>query len=106
MATQKETVEYILEALDDDKTFSARPMFGEFALYANQQVVALICDDTLYVKIMPASQALASSCKQGQPYPGAKAYYIVAEEQLHTIDHLPQILRNIADEIPAKKRKI
>lgn len=106
MATKKETVEYILEALDDDKTFSARPMFGEYALYANQKVVALICDDTLYVKIMHASQPLTLSCEQGPPYPGAKAHYIVAEEQLHLIDHLPQILSNIADEIPEKKRKI
>lgn len=62
MATQKETVTYILEQLDNDAQFSARAMFGEYALYAGGKVVALICDDLLYVKIMPVSEELESVC--------------------------------------------
>ena len=103
MATQKDTVEYILETLDDTLAFSARPMFGEYALYAHGKVVALICDDTLFVKIMTASQQLESLCEKGPPYPGAKPYYVIAEEQLNSISHLSQILLNLAEEIPAKK---
>ena len=39
----------------------SRAMFGEYALYADGKVVALVCDDLLYVKILPASAALAAS---------------------------------------------
>ena len=50
MATRKETVEFILGKLRDVKRFSARAMFGEYALYADGEVVALICDGRLYVR--------------------------------------------------------
>ena len=105
MATQKETIEFILEKLGDPKLFSARAMFGEYALYAKGKVVALVCDDLLYVKILPASQSLEKICEKGDPYPGAKPHYIVEESQLSSVDDLPAILLDIADSLPAKKKK-
>jgi TfoX/Sxy family transcriptional regulator of competence genes len=77
MATQKETVEFILSKLRDRGRFSVRAMFGEFALYADGKVVALICDNLLHVNILPASQVLEHLCETGKPYPGAKPHYIV-----------------------------
>ena len=105
MATNKETIEFILEKLDDQDSFSARAMFGEYALYAKGKVVALICDDTLYVKILPASQKLESLCEKGSPYPGAKLHYVVEEHLLASMAQLPSILLAIADSIPAKITK-
>lgn len=96
MATQKETVEFVLEKLREPVRFSARAMFGEYALYADGQVVALICDDRLFVKMVPASAALANQCEAGEPYPGAKPHYLIEEGQLSTIHDLPQILFAIA----------
>src|SRR3954465_8403080 len=96
MATQKETVEFILGRLCDPNRFSARVMFGEYALYADGKVVALICDDRLYVKIVPASVELESQCELGNPYRGAKPHYIVDEGQLARMDDLPSILFGIA----------
>jgi TfoX/Sxy family transcriptional regulator of competence genes len=112
MATQKETVDFILGKLRDAKRFSARAMFGEYALYADGEVVALICDDRLYVKILPASLELEAQCEQGAPYPGAKLHYLVGEGQLSTLPDLPAILLDIAKsrvmktkKVPAKKRR-
>ena len=105
MATQKETIEFILGKLRDRSRFSARAMFGEYALYADGKVVALACDDRLYVKIVPASQALAGLCEKGEPYPGAKPHYLVEEGQLSTLENLPAILCAIAESIPEKKPK-
>jgi DNA transformation protein and related proteins len=105
MATQKETVEFILEKLRDRSRFSARAMFGEYALYADGKVVALVCDDLLYVKILPASQTLERRCEKGEPYPGAKPHYLVEEGQLSTLDDLPTILGAVAASIPDKKPK-
>ncbi|HEX5218546.1 MAG TPA: TfoX/Sxy family protein [Verrucomicrobiae bacterium] len=104
MATQKETVEFILGKLRDAKRFSARAMFGEYALYADGEVVALICDDRLYVKMLPTSRELEAQCEQGAPYPGAKPHYLVDEGQLSTLPNLPAILLAIAKSRASKKR--
>lgn len=103
MATHKDTIEFICKKLRNPQRFSARAMFGEYALYADGKVVGLVCDDLLYVKIMPASAVLSDLCEQGAPYPGATPHYIVDEEQLSTIEELPEILHAIAESLPAKK---
>jgi TfoX/Sxy family transcriptional regulator of competence genes len=96
MATNSSTIEYILDHLGDERCFHARAMFGEYALYAHKRVVALVCDDLLYVKVRPESVALADVCELGAPYPGAKPHYIVTEDHLATLEDLPNILRAIA----------
>lgn len=80
-------------------------MFGEFALYANDKTVAFICDNLLYVKILPASKELEPLCEKAPPYSGAKLYYLVEETQLSTLPNLPAILFAIAEVTPAKKKK-
>lgn len=104
MATQKETVDFILSKLRDAKRFSARAMFGEYALYADGAVVALISDDRLFVKILPASAALEGQCEKGEPYPSAKPHYLVEEGQLSTLVELPAILFAIAKSRTTKKK--
>lgn len=104
MATQKETVEFLLAKLREPERFAARAMFGEYALYADGKVVALICDDLLYVKILPASQELETLCEKGEPYPGARPHYLVEETQLSTLPALSQILCAIAGSQPVKKK--
>jgi DNA transformation protein and related proteins len=103
MATQKETVEFLLEKLGDPG-FTVRSMFGEYALYAGGKTVGFVCDDLLYVKILPASASLESQCEKGHAYPGSKLYYVVEESQLSSIEDLPEILFDIAASIPAKKK--
>lgn len=103
MSTQKETVEFIVEKLGDTERFATRAMFGEYALYADGKVVALICDDQLYVKIVPESIELEDICEKDAPYPGAKLHYLVEEVQLSQIDNLSDILFDIAKSLPPKK---
>lgn len=105
MSTQKETIEFILEKLGHAERFAVRPMFGEYALYADGKTVALVCDDQLYVKILPASAALEKVCDTDAPYPGARPHYLVEEVQLSQIRELPGILFDIAASLPAKRSK-
>jgi TfoX/Sxy family transcriptional regulator of competence genes len=102
MATQKKTVEFLLAKLRHRERFSVRAMFGEYALYADGKVVALVCDDLLYVKILPASSELENQCEKGNPFPGAKPHYIVEEGQLSRVENLAQILLAIATSLPKK----
>jgi TfoX/Sxy family transcriptional regulator of competence genes len=103
MATEKETVEFILTKLGSPR-FSVRPMFGEYSLYADGKVVALVCDDRLYVKDHSTTKVLADECEQGPPYPGAKPHFIVDESQLSTITELPKMLLRLSAALPEPKR--
>ena len=105
MGTQKETVEFILSRLRDTNRFSTRAMFGEYALYADGKVVALICDDRLYVKILPQSRTLENQCEKGHPYPGARLHYLDEEGQLSTLPDLPGVLFAIARSRASKRPK-
>ena len=96
MPTSKETAELILRKLRHPDRISAKRMFGEFGLYADGKMVAVICDDRLYVKIAPASQELEDQCEKGEPYPRAKPHYLVDEGQISTIPNLPAILFALA----------
>ena len=112
MSTQKETVEFILEKLGQPEVFSVRKMFGEYALYVHPtkggvgpKVVGLICDDQLYVKIVPASLELEGICEKDEAYPGSKPYYLVEESQLSHIKNFAEILCNVASSLPPPKIK-
>ncbi len=102
MSTQKETVEFILEKLGSPGRFATRAMFGEYALYADGKVVALVCDDQLYVKILPATSELENVCQKAQPYPKAKLHYLVEESQLSILGHLPEMLIDVAKSLLQK----
>lgn len=108
MATNKETVTHILAVLNDNGRSSvctARAMFGEYGLYCNGTVVGFVCDDTLFVKIVPASSELESICEKGPCYPGSKDYYVVEESEVGRIDGLVEILHDIATTAPQKKKR-
>ena len=105
MASRRETVEFLLEQLGSPDRFAVRTMFGEYALYADGKTVALVCDDRLYVKILPASEDLRSQCEQGPPYPGAKAHYVLGEDQWTSLRALPRILIDLAASLPEPKPK-
>ncbi|HEX7860715.1 MAG TPA: TfoX/Sxy family protein [Verrucomicrobiae bacterium] len=105
MATINETAQFILTKLRHPDRFTAKRMFGEFGLYADGKMVALICDDRLYVKIAPPSAALEPQCEKGEPYPRSKLHYLIDEGQLSTIPTLPSILLALAEAMPEKKTK-
>ena len=91
--------------MGEPKHFTVRAMFGEYALYADGKVVGLVCDDQLYVKILPASAELEGICDKDEAYPGSKPYYVVEESQLSQIPNLAEILLDIAKSLPEKKAK-
>lgn len=103
MGTRADTVRFILQKLGQSGRFEARPMFGEYGVYADGRFVGVVCDDQLYVKILPESAALAAVCDQDTPYPGAKPHYLVEETQLSTLTELASILVAMAAAIPEKK---
>lgn len=101
MATRAETIAPILDAVPGT---SARKMFGEYALYLDGKVVALICDDRLFVKPLPEARALLAGAEEAPPYPGAKPH-LVADAWLDEPDVLAEALRAVAAALPMPKSR-
>ena len=103
MGTQPQTIAHLLDALAP-LPLSARKMFGEYALYLDGKVVALVCDDQLYLKPTAGATAALPDCPQGHPYPGAKLHLLVTDA-LDDPDPIVAALKAIAAELPAPKPK-
>lgn len=103
MGTRAETISHILDALAP-LPLIARKMFGEYALYLDSKVVALVCDDQLFLKPTPGAQAILTDCPTGHPYPGAKLHLLVTDA-LDDPDPVIAALKAVATETPAPKPK-
>ena len=105
MASQQSTVEYLLEQMVTAGSVSARKMFGEYGLYCDGKLVALVCDDQLFVKPTSAGRAVLGSAREVAPYPGAKPYFLVPGERWEDADWLAQLVRASVAELPAPVKK-
>jgi TfoX/Sxy family transcriptional regulator of competence genes len=97
-------VEYVCEQIRGAGHVSHRRMFGEFAVYCDGKVVALVCDNQFFLKPTDAGKALLDRVKEAPPYPGAKPYYLI-DAQLDDADAAAAIVRATADALPAPKLK-
>jgi DNA transformation protein len=58
MATNAEFIQYVCDQLRGAGAISFRKMFGEYAVYCNGKVVALVCDNQFFLKPTAAGRAL------------------------------------------------
>jgi TfoX/Sxy family transcriptional regulator of competence genes len=107
MASQQKTADYILEQIALAGTVSARKMFGEYGLYCDGKMVALVCDDQLFVKPTEAGRAHVGEVREASPYPGAKPCFLIPGDLWDDADWLAGLIRITTAELPApiKKRK-
>ena len=107
MATQQQTIDFLLEQLTSLPDISARKMFGEYGLYHAGKLVALIADDQLYLKPTKAGRALLESPTEAPPYPGARPALLIEADQWDDREWLANLITTTAAELPmpAAKRK-
>lgn len=72
MATDARFVEFVLGQIADAGKINAKKMFGEYAIYCNEKVVALICDNQLFIKPTVAGRAFIGNVVEAPAYVGAK----------------------------------
>ena len=82
-----------------------RKMFGEYALYCDDKVIAFICDDQLYLKITEPGRTLLKSEKLGQAYSGSKDYFVISPDDWDDRDYMIDLARTTADALPMQKLK-
>jgi TfoX/Sxy family transcriptional regulator of competence genes len=103
MATAAATIDHLLDTLAP-LPLTARKMFGEYALYLDGKVVALVCDDQLFVKPTPGAHLALPDCPAAPPYPGARPHLLVTDA-LDDPDRVQEALRAVALDLPPPKPK-
>lgn len=77
MATTKDYIEYVCEQIDGVGAVRYRKMFGEYMVYVNDKPLLLVCDNTVYVKMLDCISEKMKDAEKGFPYNGAKEHYIL-----------------------------
>lgn len=102
MATTRDFIEYLLDQVDDRWNKRYRRMFGEYMVYINDKPILLVCDNTVYAKMMDAVSTVLASAYRGFPYNGAKEHYIVDTDNKELLDVVITELVKVVP-IPVKK---
>ncbi len=106
MATAQSTADFLVDQMSAAGDIRSRKMFGEYAIYCNDTVVALVCDDRLFVKPTEAGRAFIGDVTEGAPYPGAKLHFQIDEEKWEDAEWMATLIEKTAAEVPhVKKRK-
>ncbi|MEZ5501007.1 MAG: TfoX/Sxy family protein [Steroidobacteraceae bacterium] len=104
MASSIEMIHYICDQAGLGKRLVYRKMFGEYALYVDDKVIALLCNDQLFLKPTAEGKAHLGEVVLAPPYPGAKDHFLLAA-LLDDPDALRDALLITAGALPAPKPK-
>ena len=104
MASDQSFVDYVCEQAGLPRRLTFRKMFGEYALYVDAKVIALVCDNQLYVKPTAEGRAVLGTPAEGAPYPGAKPHFRI--EDLDDRELVQQLFTATAAALPTAKAKI
>lgn len=105
MSSKQETVDYLLGQLRDAGELRSLKMFGEYGIYCDEKMVALVCDDMLYVKPTEAGRSFLGEVEEAPPYPGAKNWFLIPEDSWDDEVWLSELIRVTTPEVPLPKKK-
>ena len=108
MASQQGTVDFLLDQLAGTGGISAKKMFGEYGLYCDGKMFAIVAAAQLFIKPTDAGRAWISTRgtpQEAPPYPQAKPYFLIEGGLWDERDWLSQLARRTADALPLPKPK-
>jgi TfoX/Sxy family transcriptional regulator of competence genes len=105
MATAQSTIDFILEhaALPG---LSARKMFGEYGLFLDGVMVALVCDNRMFVKATEPGLVILGKHETGIPYPSAKPLPVLSAAQIKKKGLLNALLTATRQALPLPKKRV
>ena len=77
-------------------------MFGEWGVFSNGKIFALICNSKLYIKPTEAGRAFIENPVEAPPYEGAKPSFLI-EDKLEDREWLSHLVRISLEELPEPK---
>ncbi len=102
MASDPQFAQYVADQIGLPGRVDCRKMFGEFAIYLDGKVVALVCDNQCFFRPTAAGRELLGATVDRPPYPGAKPHFLIAE-QLEDQALVSQLAQATAAALPAPK---
>jgi DNA transformation protein and related proteins len=103
MASDREFVKFVCDQLCGAGEISSRRMFGEAAVYLQDKVIGLICDNQLFVKPTEPGRAKIGVPIEAPPFPGANNWFLMAD--LDDPEFLADLVRTTAAALPSPKVK-
>jgi len=104
MSTTLEFIDYILENIEDAGIVSFRKMFGEYAVYCDGKVIALVCDNQFFLKPTKTGRDFIGDVLEAPPYKGAKDYFLI-EDGIEDREWFSELIKITTLEVPEPKPK-
>jgi TfoX/Sxy family transcriptional regulator of competence genes len=104
MASEQKFVDFIIDQIGFSKQVTNKKMFGEYGLYFDNKLFALICDNKLFIKPTQSGRAYIKDVVEASPYPGAKPSFLI-EEKLDNSEWLRKLVKITVAELPEPKPK-
>jgi len=77
-------------------------MFGGTTLYSHDKVVALICDNQLFIKPTEAGRSYIGDVVEAPPYEGAKNFFLISDE-IDNNEWISNLVRATEEALPKPK---
>ena len=98
MATDASFADYVLEQAGL-RELAPKRMFGEYAFYLGGKMVAVACDNQLFVKPTDPGRSLLRREPGHSPFPNARPHFLI-EGELDDPPLLRRLLIETADALP------
>lgn len=105
MGSSQSTADFMLDQLSQAGPITARKMFGEYGVYLDGKMVAVVCDDQLFIKPTESGRSYIGTPQEVSPFPQAKGWFLMDGEQLEDREWLAQLVRITANGLPPPKSK-
>lgn len=102
MASDQEFVDFVVDLLQDAGEVGSRKMFGEYVVYCDGKVTALICDNRLFVKPTEAGRSFIGDVVEAPAYPGARMSFLI-EDRMEDREWISELVKLTARELPEPK---
>ena len=94
MSSSLDFVNYVCEQLEGVGAIRSRKMFGEYMVYVNDKPVVMVCDDTVFVKMLPCLADLLAD----RP----KDHYVLDPDDRETLRRAAELAEEVTP-LPKKK---
>lgn len=93
MASDLSFAEYVADQIRGAGNIVLKKMFGEYAVYCDGKVVALICDNQFFVKPTKAGRDFLGTVVEAKPYPSVKTLFFFIGDELDDSDKVARLVQ-------------
>jgi TfoX/Sxy family transcriptional regulator of competence genes len=104
MSSKQDFVDFIIDQIKNAGLVTFKKMFGEYAIYCDGKVVALVCDNKLFIKQTEGGKSFIGKAVEAPPYPGAKLSFLI-EDKIEDGEWLSELVMITTKELPEPKPK-